>query len=98
MVLLPQTTDAGIKEAYIQITNASFTDHDGNYTCRVSDKHGNTHTHTYVVDVGRAPVFLADASSVLSNWRGVISDITENCDVRENAKPKPVVSLPCIWS
>ncbi|KAJ8728641.1 hypothetical protein PYW07_006337 [Mythimna separata] len=82
------TQEAG-NEEYIQVANASALNHDGNYTCHVSDKHGKTQTHTYVVDVGNAPVFAFDVVS-LTNWKGDISDITQNCDV-SSTKPKPDV-------
>ncbi|KAJ8720962.1 hypothetical protein PYW08_006427 [Mythimna loreyi] len=83
------TQDAGNNE-HIQIASASAFDHDGNYTCHVSDKHGNTQTHTYVVDVGIAPKFLND-DNTLSNWRGDVKDIMSYCKTDENTKPKPLV-------
>ncbi|KAJ8728642.1 hypothetical protein PYW07_006338 [Mythimna separata] len=82
------TKDEGNKEN-IQIASAS-SDHDGNYTCHVSDKHGNTQTHTYVVDVGMPPKF-TDPDNSITNWRGDIVDITQNCEIEENAKPTPVI-------
>ncbi|KAJ8720964.1 hypothetical protein PYW08_006429 [Mythimna loreyi] len=82
------TLDAGNKE-YIQITNASSFDHDGNYTCHVSDKHGNTQTHTYVVDVGVAPVFISNTESI-THWKGDVNEISQICDVY-HTKPKPDV-------
>ncbi|KAJ8720963.1 hypothetical protein PYW08_006428 [Mythimna loreyi] len=82
------TQDAGNKE-YIQIANASSFDHDGNYTCHVSDKHGNTQTHTYVVDVGVAPVFISNTESI-THWKGDVNEISQICDVY-HTKPKPDV-------
>ncbi|KAJ8720965.1 hypothetical protein PYW08_006430 [Mythimna loreyi] len=84
------TIELNNTESYIQIASASAFDHDGNYTCHVSDKHGNTQTHTYVVDVGIAPKFIYDDNS-LSNWRGDVTDIVQYCAINENAKPTPVV-------
>ncbi|KAJ8728639.1 hypothetical protein PYW07_006335 [Mythimna separata] len=88
-----QTTELNNTEPYIQIANASSWDHDGNYTCHVSDKHGNTQTHTYVVDVGMPPKFKFE-DNVLNYWRGDTADIVQYCDIEENAKPTPVVQ----WS
>ncbi|KAJ8728640.1 hypothetical protein PYW07_006336 [Mythimna separata] len=78
-------------EPYIQIVNASSWEHDGNYTCHVSDKHGNTQTHTYVVDVGMPPKFKIEDNALINHWRGDTTDIVQYCDIEENVKPTPIV-------
>lgn len=62
---------------------------DGNYTCRVSDKHGQAETYTYVVDVGHPPRFYYESNSI-EDWRGYINDILTNC--QHDAKPLADVS------
>ncbi|CAH0591582.1 unnamed protein product [Chrysodeixis includens] len=75
--------DLKLKEPYLYFEKATV-DKDGNYTCRVSDKHGNTFTHTYVVDVGRPPKFkYANLQTV--DWRGDVRNVLSNCD--SEAKP-----------
>lgn len=51
----------------LAINNAKFYD-DGNYTCRVSTLE-NVTAHTYVVDVGYAPVFLDNVDTKV-DWDG----------------------------
>ncbi|XP_022835368.1 hemicentin-2-like, partial [Spodoptera litura] len=74
-----------LKQKSIQITKATVSN-DGNYTCHVSDKHGHTETHTYVVDVGGPPKLLGD--NPLNDWRGGVQEIRSNCDSDEKPPAK----------
>lgn len=78
-----------LKEPFVYFEKASV-DKDGNYTCRVSDKHGNTYTHTYVVDVGREPKFNYENLQIV-DWGGDVKNVLSNCD--SEAKPWANVSM-----
>lgn len=67
------------------IKDATFYD-DGNYTCRVSTLE-NVTAHTYVVDVGYAPVFL-DKIDTKINWDG--DQQLLRCDVRMKPEVRTV--------
>lgn len=72
-----------VNKPYMTIEDATV-DKDGNYTCRVSDKHGHAETHIYVVDVGFPPRL--GEQTTLDNWRGDVDHILSNC--RNDAKPE----------
>uniref|UniRef100_A0A2A4J8M3 Ig-like domain-containing protein n=1 Tax=Heliothis virescens TaxID=7102 RepID=A0A2A4J8M3_HELVI len=72
---------------FVQINDASYAN-DGNYTCHVSDEHGNVQTLTYIIDVGSKPKLYTPSN--LDDWRGDIKDIMSNCQVSV-AKPEPEI-------
>lgn len=72
---------------YLEVVKANFED-EGNYTCRLTDKHGNTHTYTYVVDVGYPPKLYEQIP--MTDWRGDPAEILSNCE--NIAKPDADVS------
>ncbi|XP_047027962.1 hemicentin-2-like [Helicoverpa zea] len=69
---LQESEEVPTKNPYIEIVKPTLSN-DGNYTCRISDAHGHTCTHTYVVDVGYPPK--VPDNFQIDDWRGDIGDI-----------------------
>ncbi|XP_022823934.1 uncharacterized protein LOC111354619 [Spodoptera litura] len=76
------------KKPYYEVVNANLAS-DGNYTCRVNDRHGRTFTHKYIVDVGYPPTLYEASTHLTSRWRGTLKSIIYNCD--SYAKPQAEV-------